>query len=102
MGCMSTVGAPRLPPSCPMPAPGSHPWVPSPVTPLSPQAVGISVEFVSHLTCAFAHSTKPTRVERAAEATVTMGSKVGAARPRGHPGVLPVTHGCREGTTRSR
>ncbi|XP_071883311.1 NPC1-like intracellular cholesterol transporter 1 [Anas platyrhynchos] len=39
-------------------------------------AVGISVEFVSHLTCAFAHSTKPTRVERAAEATVTMGSKV--------------------------
>ncbi|XP_040394231.1 NPC1-like intracellular cholesterol transporter 1 [Cygnus olor] len=39
-------------------------------------AVGISVEFVSHLTCAFAHSTKPTRVERAAEATITMGSKV--------------------------
>uniref|UniRef100_A0A8B9BJP9 NPC1 like intracellular cholesterol transporter 1 n=1 Tax=Anser brachyrhynchus TaxID=132585 RepID=A0A8B9BJP9_9AVES len=39
-------------------------------------AVGISVEFVSHLTCAFAHSTKPTHVERAAEATITMGSKV--------------------------
>uniref|UniRef100_A0A8B9ES79 NPC1 like intracellular cholesterol transporter 1 n=1 Tax=Anser cygnoides TaxID=8845 RepID=A0A8B9ES79_ANSCY len=39
-------------------------------------AVGISVEFVSHLTCAFAHSTKPTRMERAAEATITMGSKV--------------------------
>lgn len=76
--------------------------MPSPVTPLSPQAVGISVEFVSHLTCAFAHSTKPNRVERAAEATVTMGSKVGAARPRGHPGVLPVTHGCGEGTTRPR
>lgn len=62
--------------------------MPSLVTPLSPQAVGISVEFVSHLTCAFAHSTKPTRVERAAEATITMGSKVGAARPRGHPRVL--------------
>ncbi|KAI6058917.1 Niemann-Pick C1-like protein 1 [Aix galericulata] len=65
-------------------------------------AVGISVEFVSHLTCAFAHSTKPNRVERAAEATVTMGSKVGAARPRGHPRVLPVTRGCGEGTTRPR
>ncbi|XP_054660508.1 NPC1-like intracellular cholesterol transporter 1 [Grus americana] len=39
-------------------------------------AVGISVEFVSHLTCAFAHSTQPSRVERAAEATVNMGSKV--------------------------
>uniref|UniRef100_A0A663END9 NPC1 like intracellular cholesterol transporter 1 n=1 Tax=Aquila chrysaetos chrysaetos TaxID=223781 RepID=A0A663END9_AQUCH len=39
-------------------------------------AVGISVEFVSHITCAFAHSTKPDRVERAAEATVNMGSKV--------------------------
>ncbi|XP_067168358.1 NPC1-like intracellular cholesterol transporter 1 [Apteryx mantelli] len=39
-------------------------------------AVGISVEFVSHLTCAFSRSTKPSRVERAAEATVNMGSKV--------------------------
>ncbi|KAM6341622.1 LOW QUALITY PROTEIN: NPC1-like intracellular cholesterol transporter 1 [Podargus strigoides] len=39
-------------------------------------AVGISVEFVSHLTCAFAHSTAPGRVARAAEATVNMGSKV--------------------------
>ncbi|XP_062452632.1 NPC1-like intracellular cholesterol transporter 1 [Rhea pennata] len=39
-------------------------------------AVGISVEFVSHLTCAFTRSTKPSRVERAAEATVNMGSKV--------------------------
>ncbi|KAK4808340.1 hypothetical protein QYF61_024219 [Mycteria americana] len=39
-------------------------------------AVGISVEFVSHLTCAFAHSTEPSRVERAAEAAVNMGSKV--------------------------
>ncbi|XP_065507714.1 NPC1-like intracellular cholesterol transporter 1 [Caloenas nicobarica] len=39
-------------------------------------AVGISVEFVSHITCAFAHSTQPGRVARAAEATVNMGSKV--------------------------
>ncbi|XP_074708303.1 NPC1-like intracellular cholesterol transporter 1 isoform X1 [Strix uralensis] len=39
-------------------------------------AVGISVEFVSHVTCAFAHSTQPGRVARAAEATVNMGSKV--------------------------
>ncbi|XP_041256950.1 NPC1-like intracellular cholesterol transporter 1 [Onychostruthus taczanowskii] len=39
-------------------------------------AVGISVEFVSHITCAFARSRQPTRVARAAEATVTMGSKV--------------------------
>ncbi|XP_039558596.1 LOW QUALITY PROTEIN: NPC1-like intracellular cholesterol transporter 1 [Passer montanus] len=39
-------------------------------------AVGISVEFVSHITCAFARSRQPTRVARAAEATATMGSKV--------------------------
>ncbi|XP_058676065.1 NPC1-like intracellular cholesterol transporter 1 [Ammospiza caudacuta] len=39
-------------------------------------AVGISVEFVSHITCAFARSRQPTRVARAKEATVTMGSKV--------------------------
>ncbi|XP_021230395.1 Niemann-Pick C1-like protein 1 [Numida meleagris] len=53
------------------------PRVSPPVTsPVSPQAIGISVEFVSHLTCAFAQSTRPTRVERAAEATVNMGSKV--------------------------
>ncbi|GAB0200363.1 NPC1-like intracellular cholesterol transporter 1 [Grus japonensis] len=57
-----------------------------------PQAVGISVEFVSHLTCAFAHSTQPSQVERAAKATVNMGSKVGtgrgatAARDPGLPG----------------
>ncbi|XP_033367644.1 NPC1-like intracellular cholesterol transporter 1, partial [Parus major] len=44
--------------------------------PVSPQAVGISVEFVSHITCAFARSRQPTRVARATEATVTMGSKV--------------------------
>nr|XP_031362578.1 NPC1-like intracellular cholesterol transporter 1 [Lonchura striata domestica] len=39
-------------------------------------AVGISVEFVSHITCAFARSRQPTQVARAKEATVTMGSKV--------------------------
>ena len=56
----------------------------------SPQAVGISVEFVSHITCAFAHSTKPDRVERAAEATVNMGSKVGTGQGGdGHADPLP-------------
>uniref|UniRef100_A0A8C0H1E5 NPC1 like intracellular cholesterol transporter 1 n=1 Tax=Chelonoidis abingdonii TaxID=106734 RepID=A0A8C0H1E5_CHEAB len=39
-------------------------------------AVGISVEFVSHLTRAFAVSTQPTRLERAKEATINMGSAV--------------------------
>ncbi|MBN3296956.1 NPCL1 protein, partial [Amia calva] len=39
-------------------------------------AVGISVEFVSHLTRSFAISTKLTRVERAKEATTNMGSAV--------------------------
>ncbi|XP_076020863.1 NPC1-like intracellular cholesterol transporter 1 [Genypterus blacodes] len=39
-------------------------------------AVGISVEFVSHMTRSFAISIKPTRVERAKEATATMGSAV--------------------------
>uniref|UniRef100_A0A8C8SDG3 NPC1 like intracellular cholesterol transporter 1 n=1 Tax=Pelusios castaneus TaxID=367368 RepID=A0A8C8SDG3_9SAUR len=39
-------------------------------------AVGISVEFVSHLTRTFAISTKPTRLERAREATINMGSAV--------------------------
>ncbi|XP_028655809.2 NPC1-like intracellular cholesterol transporter 1 [Erpetoichthys calabaricus] len=39
-------------------------------------AVGISVEFVSHLTRSFAISTQPTRVERAKEATAKMGSAV--------------------------
>ncbi|KAM4617005.1 NPC1-like intracellular cholesterol transporter 1 [Polymixia lowei] len=39
-------------------------------------AVGISVEFVSHLTRSFALSIKPTRVERAMEATANMGSAV--------------------------
>ncbi|KAJ8379241.1 hypothetical protein SKAU_G00000190 [Synaphobranchus kaupii] len=39
-------------------------------------AVGISVEFVSHLTRSFALSTLSTRVERAKEATTDMGSAV--------------------------
>ncbi|XP_060712447.1 NPC1-like intracellular cholesterol transporter 1 [Hemiscyllium ocellatum] len=39
-------------------------------------AVGISVEFVSHLTRSFAISTKGSKVERAKEATYTMGSAV--------------------------
>ncbi|XP_056137304.1 NPC1-like intracellular cholesterol transporter 1 [Lampris incognitus] len=39
-------------------------------------AVGISVEFVSHLTRSFALSVKPTHVERAMEATTNMGSAV--------------------------
>ncbi|XP_048846056.1 NPC1-like intracellular cholesterol transporter 1 [Brienomyrus brachyistius] len=39
-------------------------------------AVGISVEFVSHLTRSFALSTQPTRVERAKDATANMGSAV--------------------------
>lgn len=39
-------------------------------------AVGISVEFCSHVTHAFAKSLKPTRLERAHEALATMGSSV--------------------------
>uniref|UniRef100_A0A673HJC5 NPC1 like intracellular cholesterol transporter 1 n=1 Tax=Sinocyclocheilus rhinocerous TaxID=307959 RepID=A0A673HJC5_9TELE len=39
-------------------------------------AVGISVEFVSHLTRSFALSIHPTKVERAKEATANMGSAV--------------------------
>ncbi|XP_072917233.1 NPC1-like intracellular cholesterol transporter 1 isoform X2 [Hemitrygon akajei] len=39
-------------------------------------AVGMSVEFVSHLTCSFAVSTKRNKVERAKEATANMGSAV--------------------------
>ncbi|XP_074066171.1 NPC1-like intracellular cholesterol transporter 1 [Macrotis lagotis] len=39
-------------------------------------AVGISVEFVSHITRSFAISTKSTRLERAKEATIIMGSAV--------------------------
>ncbi|XP_020839715.1 NPC1-like intracellular cholesterol transporter 1 [Phascolarctos cinereus] len=39
-------------------------------------AVGISVEFVSHITHSFAISMKPTRLERAKEATTIMGSAV--------------------------
>ncbi|XP_006892232.1 PREDICTED: niemann-Pick C1-like protein 1 [Elephantulus edwardii] len=52
-------------------------------------AVGISVEFVSHITRSFAISTKPTRLERAKEATVTMGSAVFAGVAMTNlPGIL--------------
>lgn len=40
------------------------------------KAVGISVEFVSHITRSFALSILPTKVERAKEATANMGSAV--------------------------
>lgn len=57
--------------------PGGDPPRPSGAdAPLCPQAVGISVEFVSHITRSFAVSTKPTRLERAKEATISMGSAV--------------------------
>ncbi|KAL0979152.1 hypothetical protein UPYG_G00181390 [Umbra pygmaea] len=39
-------------------------------------AVGISVEFVSHMTRSFALSIRPTHIERAKEATANMGSAV--------------------------
>lgn len=55
------------------------------------------MEFVSHITCAFAHSTQPGRVARAAEATVNMGSKVG----RGHGGT-PEGQGDTRGSGRPR
>ncbi|XP_008048744.1 Niemann-Pick C1-like protein 1 isoform X2 [Carlito syrichta] len=52
-------------------------------------AVGISVEFVSHITRSFAISTKPTRLERAREATISMGSAVFAGVAMTNlPGIL--------------
>lgn len=52
-------------------------------------AVGISVEFVSHITRAFAVSTKSTRLERAQEATINMGSAVFAGVAMTNlPGIL--------------
>ncbi|XP_023381524.1 Niemann-Pick C1-like protein 1 [Pteropus vampyrus] len=52
-------------------------------------AVGISVEFVSHITRSFAISTKPTRLERAKEATTSMGSAVFAGVAMTNmPGIL--------------
>uniref|UniRef100_A0A8C5WR56 NPC1 like intracellular cholesterol transporter 1 n=1 Tax=Laticauda laticaudata TaxID=8630 RepID=A0A8C5WR56_LATLA len=39
-------------------------------------AVGISVEFVSHITLSFAMSKQPTKLERSREATIHMGSAV--------------------------
>lgn len=40
------------------------------------QAVGISVEFCSHLVHSFAVSVKETRVQRATDALTSMGSSV--------------------------
>lgn len=52
-------------------------------------AVGISVEFVSHMTRSFALSTKPTHIERAKEATANMGSAVFAGVAMTNlPGIL--------------
>ncbi|XP_035109200.1 NPC1-like intracellular cholesterol transporter 1 isoform X1 [Callithrix jacchus] len=52
-------------------------------------AVGMSVEFVSHITRSFAISTKPTRLERAKEATISMGSAVFAGVAMTNlPGIL--------------
>ncbi|XP_028634107.1 NPC1-like intracellular cholesterol transporter 1 [Grammomys surdaster] len=52
-------------------------------------AVGMSVEFVSHLTRSFAVSTKPTRLERAKDATIFMGSAVFAGvAMTNFPGIL--------------
>ncbi|KAM5273630.1 NPC1-like intracellular cholesterol transporter 1 [Ctenodactylus gundi] len=52
-------------------------------------AVGMSVEFVSHITRSFAISTKPTPVERATEATILMGSAVFAGVAMTNlPGIL--------------
>lgn len=52
-------------------------------------AVGMSVEFVSHITRSFAISTKPTRLERAKDATASMGSAVFAGvAMTNFPGIL--------------
>uniref|UniRef100_A0A8C6RZ73 NPC1 like intracellular cholesterol transporter 1 n=1 Tax=Nannospalax galili TaxID=1026970 RepID=A0A8C6RZ73_NANGA len=52
-------------------------------------AVGMSVEFVSHITRSFAVNTKPTRLERAKEATISMGSAVFAGVAMTNlPGIL--------------
>ncbi|XP_006832319.1 PREDICTED: niemann-Pick C1-like protein 1 [Chrysochloris asiatica] len=52
-------------------------------------AVGMSVEFVSHITRSFAICTMPTRLERAREATITMGSAVFAGVAMTNlPGIL--------------
>ncbi|XP_013862667.1 Niemann-Pick C1-like protein 1 [Austrofundulus limnaeus] len=52
-------------------------------------AVGISVEFVSHMTRSFALSIQPTHVERAKEATAKMGSAVFAGVAMTNlPGIL--------------
>lgn len=49
----------------------------------------MSVEFVSHITRSFAVSTKPSRLERAKEATISMGSAVFAGVAMTNlPGIL--------------
>lgn len=72
----------------PPPAPAQALWRLMP--PLCPQAVGISVEFVSHITRSFAVSTKPTRLERAKEATISMGSAVSGRAAAGTLMLLPL------------
>jgi hypothetical protein len=47
------------------------------------QAVGISVEFCSHLVHSFAVSVKDTRVQRAADSLTRMGSSVSRCPFRG-------------------
>lgn len=54
------------------------------------QAVGISVEFVSHMTRSFALSTKPTHVERAMEATANMGSAVSKLGQQTHSNCMSI------------
>ena len=54
------------------------------------QAVGISVEFCSHITRAFAVSTLPTRKERAKDALAHMGSSVSWLHNTSHTH----THSC--------
>ncbi|KAM3830837.1 NPC1-like intracellular cholesterol transporter 1 isoform 1-T1 [Vipera latastei] len=52
-------------------------------------AVGISVEFVSHITHSFAISKQPTKLERSREATINMGSAVFAGVAMTNlPGIL--------------
>ena len=49
------------------------------------QAIGISVEFCSHITRAFAVSLEPTRVERTTDALTNMGSSVRYQSQRPQP-----------------
>lgn len=47
------------------------------------------MEFVSHITRSFAVSTRPTRLERAKEATISMGSAVSTPASPCAPCLLP-------------